>query len=136
MGKVRIVIFPDTRHPTPFKSSMPDIHSKLAFIPQQFNPVVVKIAHLALPLILRFRTRRWLRGGIVKIEATAVENLVHLYQQFQAGKIRFLIAFHHPEVEDPLCLLYLFSRIIPRQAKQMGVQLKQPIHYQVHLQSP
>jgi hypothetical protein len=104
------------------------LHPKLAFIPQRFNPVVVTIAHLVLPLILRFRTRRWLRGGIVKIEATSVENLVKLYQQFQGGKIRFLMAFHHPEVEDPLCLLYLFSRLIPQTAKQMGIQLNSPIH--------
>lgn len=107
---------------------MPHLHPKLAFIPQRFNPVVVKIAHFVLPLILRFRTRPWLRGRIVKIEATSVENLVKLYQQFQTGKVRFLMAFHHPEVEDPLCLLYLFSRIIPKTAKQMGVKLKQPIH--------
>jgi hypothetical protein len=107
---------------------MPHLHPKLAFIPQRFNPVVVKIAHFVLPIILRFRTRPWLRGGIVKIEAISVENLVKLYQQFQTGKIRFLMAFHHPEVEDPLCLLYLFSRLIPKTAKQMGVTLKQPIH--------
>ncbi|MGB3402021.1 MAG: 1-acyl-sn-glycerol-3-phosphate acyltransferase [Microcoleaceae cyanobacterium] len=107
---------------------MSHLHPKLGFIPQQFNPVVLKIAHIFLPMALRFRTRPWLRGKITKIEAVSVENIVHLYQQFQAGKIRFLIAFHHPEVEDPLCLLYLFSRIIPRAAKQMGVKLKQPIH--------
>ncbi len=107
---------------------MPHLHPKLTFIPQQFNPVVIKVVQIFLPLILRFRTRPWLRGGIIKIEATSVENLVHLYQQFQAGNIRFLMAFHHPEVEDPLCLLYLFSRLIPRTAKEMGIQLNSPIH--------
>ncbi len=104
------------------------VHPKLAFIPPQYNPVVVKIAQILLPLVLRFRTRPWLRGGITKIEGNSVEKLVDFYQQFKSGKIRFLMAFHHPEVEDPLCLLYLFSRLIPQTAKQMGIKLNSPIH--------
>ena len=101
---------------------------KLKFIPQRFNPLVLKIAHGLLPLVLRFRTRSWLRGGICQIKTENVEILVKLYQQFQAGKIRFLMAFRHPEVEDPLCLLYLMSRIIPRVAREQGISLQYPIH--------
>ncbi|WP_013325002.1 glycerol acyltransferase [Gloeothece verrucosa] len=102
--------------------------SKLQFIPQQFNPKVLKLAHVLLPFVLRFRVRRWLIGGITRIEAENVETLVKLFQQFQAGKIRFLMAFRHPEVEDPLCMLYLMSRIVPKVARQLGISLKLPIH--------
>ncbi len=107
------------------------IHSTqppLKFIPQRFNPFVLQITQWLLPVLLRFRTRPWLPAGIVHIEARNVEVLTELYQQFQAGKIRFLIAFRHPEVEDPLCMLYLLSRIVPRVARQQGIRLK----YQVH----
>ncbi len=81
-----------------------------------------------LPIVLRFRTRPWLTAGVVKIEAENAEILAQLYQQFQASKIRFLIAFRHPEVEDPLCMLYLLSRIVPKAARQQGIKLQEPLH--------
>ncbi|HEY9801696.1 MAG TPA: 1-acyl-sn-glycerol-3-phosphate acyltransferase [Leptolyngbyaceae cyanobacterium] len=81
-----------------------------------------------LPLVLRFRTRPWLPAGIVDIEGENAEVLAQLYQQFQAGKIRFLLAFRHPEVEDPLCMLYFISRIVPQVARQKGIELQYPVH--------
>lgn len=100
----------------------------LKFIPQRFNPLVLQILSWFLPLILRFRTRPWLPAGIVHIEAKNTEVLAQLYQQFQAGKIRLLIAFRHPEVEDPLCMLYLLSRIVPKVARQQGIPLQDLVH--------
>ena len=107
------------------------IHSTqppLKFIPQHFNPVILQIMRWLLPVVLRFRTRPWLPAGIVHIEAKNVKTLAELYQQFQAGKIRFLIAFRHPEVEDPLCMLYLLSYILPKVARQHGIKLQKPAH--------
>jgi hypothetical protein len=106
------------------------IHSTqppLKFIPQRHNPLIVKIVSWFLPFILRVRTRPWLPAGIVNIEAKNAEVLATLYQEFQAGKIRFLIAFRHPEVEDPLSMLYLLSRIVPKVAREKGISLKYPI---------
>ncbi|MDZ8259733.1 1-acyl-sn-glycerol-3-phosphate acyltransferase [Nostoc sp. ChiQUE01b] len=100
----------------------------LKFIPQRLNPLVLRIFRWLLPIALRFRTRPWLSAGIVKVEAKNVEVLAELYQQFQAGKIRFLLAFRHPEVEDPLCMLYLLSRIVPEVARQKGITLKSLVH--------
>ncbi|MBE8968263.1 1-acyl-sn-glycerol-3-phosphate acyltransferase [Nostocales cyanobacterium LEGE 12452] len=100
----------------------------LKFIPQRLNPLVLQIVRWLLPIALRFRTRPWLPAGIVKIEAKNVEVLAELYQQFQSGKIRFLLAFRHPEVEDPLCMLYLLSRIVPQVARQKGITLKSLVH--------
>jgi 1-acyl-sn-glycerol-3-phosphate acyltransferase len=107
------------------------IHSTqppLKFIPQRLNPLILQIVRWLLPIALRFRTRPWLPAGIVSIEAKNVEVLAELYQQFQAGKIRFLLAFRHPEVEDPLCMLYLLSRIVPRVARQKGITLRSLVH--------
>ncbi|QSJ20227.1 1-acyl-sn-glycerol-3-phosphate acyltransferase [Nostoc sp. UHCC 0702] len=100
----------------------------LKFIPQRFNPLVLQILRWFLPLILRFRTRPWLPAGIVHIEAKNTEVLAELYQQFQAGKIRFLIAFRHPEVEDPLCMQYLLSHIVPKVAREQNIPLQQLVH--------
>ncbi len=107
------------------------IHSTqppLKFIPQRFNPFILKLLHWLLPFVLRFRTRPWLPAGIVQVEAKNAEVLAKLYQQFQAGKIRFLIAFRHPQVDDPLSMMYLLSRIVPRVARQQAIPLQYPTH--------
>jgi 1-acyl-sn-glycerol-3-phosphate acyltransferase len=78
--------------------------------------------------LLRFRTRAWLPSGITRIETANVEGLVDLYRQFQAGKIRFLMAFRHVEVDDPLSGMYLLSRAVPKVARQRGISLQYPIH--------
>jgi 1-acyl-sn-glycerol-3-phosphate acyltransferase len=101
---------------------------RLEFIPQRFNPLVLQIFQWLLPILLRFRLRRWLPAGISHIETVNVEVLVDLYEQFQAGKIRFLLAFRHSEVDDPLCMLYLLSRTVPRVARQQGIPLQYPTH--------
>jgi 1-acyl-sn-glycerol-3-phosphate acyltransferase len=98
----------------------------LKFIPPRFNPFVLRIVQWLLPILLRFRLRRWLPAGISHIEAENVKVLVDLYQKFQAGKIRFLMAFHHPEVEDPLCMFYLINRAVPQAARQQGIRLQYP----------
>jgi len=103
-------------------------HSKLKFIAPQFNLIVLKLFHYLLPIFLTIRLRPWLVAGIKKIEVINPEILVKLYQEFQSKKIRFLIAFRHPEVDDPLCLTYLLSRVIPHTAKQQKIDLKYPIH--------
>ena len=101
---------------------------KLEFIPPAFNPLVLKITQWSLPILLRFRTRPWLTAGITQVETANVETLANLYHQFQAGKIRFLIAIRHCEVEDPLSMLYMLSRTLPRVARQQDITLKYPIH--------
>jgi 1-acyl-sn-glycerol-3-phosphate acyltransferase len=101
---------------------------RLEFIPQRFNPVVLQLAQWLLPFLLRLRLRPWLPAGISRIEVKNAEILAELYQQFQAGKVRFLMAFRHPEVDDPLCMFYLLSRVVPRVARKQGIWLQYPIH--------
>ncbi len=94
----------------------------LQFIPPKLDIKVLRTVQVLLPLIIRYRT------AIKHIEAKNVEILVNLYHQFQAGKIRFLIAFRHPSSDDPLCLGHLLYRSVPRLAKEQGILLKPPIH--------
>lgn len=70
---------------------------------------------------------RW-REQVVDIEAEQVETLVKLYEEFQAGKVRFMMAFRHPSSNDPLCMLHLVSRCVPRTAAAMGIRLQSPVH--------
>ena len=102
----------------------PIIHVQppLKFIPPALNPLVLRVSQLILPAWLRWRT------DITRIEAENVEALVDLYQQFQDGKIRFLMAFRHPSADDPLCMGYLLSKLVPQVARQQKISLQQPIH--------
>ncbi|NDJ23730.1 1-acyl-sn-glycerol-3-phosphate acyltransferase [Nostoc sp. B(2019)] len=93
----------------------------LEFIPPAFNPWVLKVVHLLLPSWINWQT------SITQIEADNVEVLVDLYRQFQEGKLRFMLAFRHPKTDDPFCLSYLFSQLVPKVARQ-GTALQLPVH--------
>ncbi len=94
----------------------------LEFISPAFNPWVLKGCQLLLPQWINWRT------AINQIEADNLEVLVDLYGQFQAGKTRFLIAFRHPQSQDPLCMGYLLSHLVPKTARQKNIALKSPSH--------
>lgn len=97
----------------------------LEFIPPDFKPLVFSSSKTLLPLWIKSKT------NISQMEAFDVEKLAGLYQRFQEGKIRFLIAFRHPSVDDPLCLARLMWQILPRAAKKQDISLKLPTHVHV-----
>lgn len=105
---------------------MPDVvyqaQPPLEFIPPALDPTFLRVFELFLPSLIHWRT------AISHIEADNVEVLLDLYRQFQDRKTRFLIAFRHPKAEDPLCLAYLLSHILPAFARHKGIALQSPIH--------
>ncbi|MGB3201698.1 MAG: 1-acyl-sn-glycerol-3-phosphate acyltransferase [Nodosilinea sp.] len=100
----------------------------LNFIPPRYKPWVVQGCYIVLPLMLRLRLRPWLPAGIWPVTCDNPEVLAECFRQFQAGNIRLLLAFRHSQVDDPLCLSYLFSRLVPRAARQKGFRLRRPLH--------
>jgi hypothetical protein len=94
----------------------------LEFIPPALNPLFLRFVHLFLPSWMRWKT------AIADVEADKVEILVDLYRQFQDGKIRFMLAFRHPKTDDPFCLAYLLSQLVPKVARDKGTTLQLPIH--------
>lgn len=101
---------------------MVHVQPPLEFISPNLNPLVLRLTQLLLPAWLRSRT------AISHIQADNVEALVELYQQFQTGKIRFLMAFRHPSSDDPLCMAYLVHHLVPQVARQQQISLQRPIH--------
>ncbi|ELR97220.1 hypothetical protein [Gloeocapsa sp. PCC 73106] len=83
----------------------------LEFIPPSFNPLVVKSLQTVLPWWLKFQT------NITKIEATGVETLVNIYQEFERNEVRFLMAFRHPQTNDPYCMAYLIWKLVAPKLK-------------------
>ncbi|MEA5581649.1 1-acyl-sn-glycerol-3-phosphate acyltransferase [Nodularia harveyana UHCC-0300] len=94
----------------------------LEFIPPAFNPLVLRVFHLLLPSWISWKT------AISQVEADNVEVLVDLYRQFREGKVRFVLAFRHPKTDDPFCLTYLFSQLVPKLARKQNTALQMPIH--------
>ena len=94
----------------------------LEFIPPALNPSVLRMTQLLLPAWIRSQTI------ISQIEAENVETLIKLVNEFQQKKIRFLIAFRHPQTEDPFALGYLLSHIVPKVARQEGIKLNRSVH--------
>lgn len=101
-----------------FRQVQPSLH----YLPQKFNPWVWWVFSRLLPPWLRWKMK------IRTIEAENLEQLAHLYQQFQAGQGRLILAFRHPSTDDPLCMGYLLWHLLPRQAKKMGVRLRSPVN--------
>jgi len=98
------------------------VQPPLQFLPPRLTPWVVRFVQTGLPFWLR-----WAKG-IPRIEVDGGERLAQLYQQFEAGKIRLLVAFRHPTLDDPPCLLYLFSHLLPQLARQQGIRLQRRPH--------
>jgi hypothetical protein len=98
------------------------VQPPLEFIPPAYDPNVRRLADWLLPLVIRSRTT------IRDVEATNVETLVKLYQQFQSGQVRLLLAFRHPSAKDPFCMGHLMWRLLPQTAQAMGTPLQCPTH--------
>ena len=79
---------------------------------------------MVLPIVLRICLRTWLPTRIAKVEVTNKKILVTLYEQFPQGKIRLIFAFRYSEVDDPLSILYLFTRSLPKADHKLGIFLK------------
>jgi 1-acyl-sn-glycerol-3-phosphate acyltransferase len=94
----------------------------LEFIPPDLDSLVLRGCQAFLPLWLRFGT------NLRQIEADRLDTLLDLYEQFKAKKIRLLLAFRHPSVDDPYCMGYLFWKLLTRRARERGIDLKPPLH--------
>lgn len=113
------------------EESLPEaekVQPKLEFIPPHYRAWVVRGGYALLPFLLRVRLRPWLPVGIWPVTCKNPEVLADLFHRFQQGEIRLLMAFRHSQVDDPLSLSYLFSRLVPQAARRMGISLKRPIH--------
>ena len=106
----------------PASRSLNQAQPPLEFIAPDINLNIVNLAKLAVPLWMRFKT------PLARVEAKNVEQLIDLYQQFQSGKVRLLLAFRHPSIHDPICMGYLLHHLMPKLAKQQGIRLKTPTH--------
>jgi 1-acyl-sn-glycerol-3-phosphate acyltransferase len=94
----------------------------LAFLPPKFNLWVLRLFTWVLPY--------WLKKHKLQISPIApvdIDRLVEVYKQSQMGQLRPIFAFRHPSSDDPFCLGYLFTKILPQAAKKHRISLKSPV---------
>lgn len=101
---------------------MIEVQPPLDFIEPAFNPLVAHALRLLLPAWVRWQV------DLRDIQVIDVDRLVTLYQQFQAGKLRFLMAFRHPSTNDPFCMAHLLWRSLPQATRRSGIHLNGLTH--------
>ncbi len=93
----------------------------LEFLPPKFNLLVLRIVIGLLPYWLQSKLK------ICQIEAIHIDRLVEVYKQSQMGRLRLILAFRHPSGDDPFCLAYLLTRILPAAARAHHISLQSPV---------
>lgn len=86
----------------------------LDFLSPDFDARVLWATKTLLPTWMRWRSH------VKQLDVEGAEPLVDLFQQFHAGKVRFLIAFRHPSPDDAYCLMNLLWNKLPQVARQSG----------------
>ncbi len=94
----------------------------LEFIPPDLNPLLLKGCQIFLPLWLQTQT------NLREISAANLETLITFYQKSQEKKVRLLLAFRHPSINDPYCMAYLLWKLVPKKGQELGIKLNNPIH--------
>ena len=79
----------------------------LAFLPPRLDGRVLAAARLLLPLWLQ-------RSGIASVQVEDLARLSRAMEAFQQGRIRLLLAFRHPSIQDPAVLAHLLWHDVAR----------------------
>ena len=89
----------------------------LDFIPPRYSPWFRRVMQPLMPALTAWQT------DIAEVEARNVETLAQLYQEFNLGKTRLLLAFRHPNAADPYVLSHLLWRDLPRVAREQQLKI-------------
>jgi hypothetical protein len=92
----------------------------LPFLPPARNPWLLRFASFGSWLYVRFGNR------VFREETHGMERLVRAYQDMQDGRIRLIVAFRHPGVEDGTLVFRLMSGIVNAEARRLGMKLSRP----------
>lgn len=113
-------------HSATYRYVMPHIITRskptLDFIAPQYSAVVRWMGARIAPLWLRYQLR------ITDVELVGSTELGQLYEAFEAGNTRFLLAFRHPTTDDPPCVAHALWNKLPQALSQTKIRLKHPPH--------
>jgi hypothetical protein len=94
----------------------------LKFLPPTFNPWVLRVIRGLLPAWLKYKLQ------IASVDVQHFSRFIDLYQKFQKGQVRLLIAFRHPSTDDPFTMANVVWRLLPKAARRTGTPLSGIVH--------
>jgi hypothetical protein len=103
-------------------TSLDRVQTVFEIEPPNIKPWLVAGLRSVLPFWLRWQC------GITAIEERYIERILELNQKMQAGKVRYLIAFRHPTIDDQFALFHFFAYAMRKAAQQQGIKFTQPPH--------
>ena len=92
----------------------------LDFIPPNYSTLLRRAIQPLMPAWTSWKT------DLAEVETRNIETLAKLYQEFDAGKTRLMLAFRHPSTTDPYVLSYLLWRSLPQKARELGLKINHP----------
>ncbi len=95
----------------------------LHFIKPNLNIRFTKFIAFNFPVVQYFKT------SIRRVDVEDIETLAEKYLELQNGKARILIAFRHPNADDPFSLVQLFWRKLPNYFKKKKIKLDRFVHF-------
>jgi 1-acyl-sn-glycerol-3-phosphate acyltransferase len=95
----------------------------LHFIKPELNIRFTKFISFIFPIVQYFKT------SIRRVDVEDIETLAEKYIDLQNGKARILIAFRHPNADDPLSLIQLFWRKLPKYFQEKKIKLDRFVHF-------
>ncbi|MCX5963537.1 MAG: hypothetical protein NT070_10475 [Cyanobacteria bacterium] len=101
----------------------------LSFIAPNLDLKIVWLTKCLLPFWMRSKT------SIAEVRAVDLEKLVRVYQDFEGQKVRVLLAFRHPSVDDPVAIGYVLNRLLPKTAQKMGITFRKVTHAHYYVRS-
>jgi hypothetical protein len=96
------------------------VSTGLPFLTPAKNPWLLGFARLGSWLYVRLGNR------VRREELHDIERLVRAYQGLQEGKLRLIVAFRHPGVEDGTVVFRLMCGIVGRESRRLGIPLRRP----------
>ncbi|HUX22823.1 MAG TPA: hypothetical protein VMW69_16425 [Spirochaetia bacterium] len=88
------------------------VQPPLRYVPPRFGRRLFRLVATIYPLYLRFGL------NIRRVEVEGIESLVEHYRLFQEKKIRLIIAFRHPHVDDGAIMAWLLGGMVRDAARR------------------
>jgi 1-acyl-sn-glycerol-3-phosphate acyltransferase len=105
------------------KESKMKLEKPLHFIEPKLNINFKKILSFLFPIY------KFFSSDVKTINVKNLESLAKHYSNQINHKTRLLIAFRHPNAQDPVSLAHLFWKDLPKELKRLGIQEKDSTHF-------
>ncbi|AFY73337.1 hypothetical protein Syn7502_01238 [Synechococcus sp. PCC 7502] len=88
--------------------SLDQVQPDMEFLAPRINNWLLLGLRSLLPYWLRYQCK------VAKIEVSNLEQLIQTTTEFKAGKVRYILAFRHPTIDDQFAMFHLLAYALPQ----------------------